>query len=285
LGLPRWAALGVLASGPVAARVALPAGRLRQYAVFLAQMWGYLRAFELTYAHPETLRRRLRVDYPIALDRIVGAGTLPGVRLQALRADERLARVLDRAMGVVYFSWALERHAVLLHLITRHPERFPRAAALVAASFDVGWAIYSVFPTAPPWWAAKHGRIQGLHRVTVDASRAMPLVPRQSEEDSDQANPWASMPSTHTASAAMIALVAWEADARVGTAAIAYVCALGVALVYLGEHYAVDVLAGVALTAAIRALEPPARALACDAKRSLCRGASRGRPANRAYRR
>jgi membrane-associated phospholipid phosphatase len=253
LHAPRPLALAVVAGGPPAAAVALPKGRPRAYAVFLAQMWAYFRAFELTYANPEELRRRLRVDYPIRLDRAMCGGTPPGVRLQRLRRRPRVRRLLDTALGVVYFAWALERHAVLLFVIARHPARFARSATLVAASFDLGWAIYSSVPTAPPWWAAKHGRIEGLHRVTVDVSRQLPLVPEENEEDDDQGNPWASMPSTHTSSAVMVALVALEADRRVGTAATAYAGCLGLALVYLGEHYLADVFAGALMSLAIYA--------------------------------
>jgi membrane-associated phospholipid phosphatase len=252
--VPRALALAVVAGGPPAAAVALPKGRVRDYGTFLAQMWAYFRAFELTYAYPDKLRRRLRVDYPIRADRALGLGTPPGPRLQRLRRRPRLRPVLDRGLGTVYFVWALERHVVLLYVLAKHRERFARAATLVAASFDVGWAIYSAVPTAPPWWAAKHGHLEGLHRVTVDASRALPLVPEENEDDSEQGNPWASMPSTHTSSAVMVALVALEADRRVGAAAVAYAACLGVALVYLGEHYAVDVAAGMALSLAIYSL-------------------------------
>lgn len=252
LGIPRPLALLVLASGPLAVVRALPPGRTRAYGAFLAHMWAYLRAFEITYAEPERLRRRLQIEYPIRLDRALGRGTPPGVRLQRLRRNPRRRRVLDRGLGLVYFAWAPERHAVLLYVLLRHRERFARAAALVAASFDLGWLIYSAVPTAPPWWAAKHGHLPGLGRVTVDASREIPLVPEQNEDDSDQGNPWASMPSTHTASAVMLALVALDADARVGAAAAGYAGLLALSLVYLGEHYAVDVVAGAALAAGVK---------------------------------
>jgi membrane-associated phospholipid phosphatase len=252
--IPRTGALAVLATGPAAVQVLLPRGRVRAYATFLAQMWAYLRAFELTYDDPEALRRRLRIDYPIRLDRAIGLGVPPGARLQALRRHPRRRRILDGLCGAIYFSWAVERHLVLLYVLIRHPDRFARAAAQVAAAFDVGWAIYTAVPTAPPWWAAKHGRLPGVHRVTVEAGRRLPLAPEPNEDDADQGNPWASMPSTHTASAVMVALAARDADPHVGAAAAAYASALGVSLVYLGEHYAADVVAGAALAGALHAL-------------------------------
>jgi membrane-associated phospholipid phosphatase len=253
LRIPRPAALVLLATGPAAVQLVLSRGRARNYATFLAQMWAYLRAFELTYDDPQALRQRLRIDYPIRVDRAIGCGVPPGIRLQAMRSRSRRRRSLDRLFGTVYFAWAIERHLVMLYLLIRHPSQFPRAAARVAAAFDAGWVIYTAVPTAPPWWAAKHGRLPGLHRVTVDASHELPFAPEQNEIDTDQGNPWASMPSTHTASAVMVALVACDANQKVGVAAAGYAAALGIALVYLGEHYAADVLAGAALACVLKA--------------------------------
>lgn len=117
-----------------------------------------------------------------------------------------------------------------------------------------------------PWWAGKHGRLDA-RRITVDVSKRLPMVPEQNEDDDyHQGNPWASTPSQHAASAAMLAAIASEIDGRVGSAAWAYAAALGLALIYLGEHYLVDVLGGAALAAAIHRAEPiaqlPARRLA-----------------------
>ncbi|HYY22745.1 MAG TPA: phosphatase PAP2 family protein [Thermoleophilaceae bacterium] len=256
--LPR--ALGFAAwLGPPAASVALPRGRARGYATFMAQMWAYLRSFELAYAAPERLAARLRVEYPIVIDRRLGLGHTPTERLQRWRADAANARLVDRALGAVYFAWAPERQAGLLWILLRHPRRFARAAALVSGAFDVGWVLYTAFPTAPPWWAGKVGALPGVTRATVDASRALPLVPEENERDRDQGNPWASTPSTHTASAAMLAIVLAELDPRAGLAAGGYLAALGLALVYLGEHYLFDVLTGLGLALAVRLCEPLAR--------------------------
>jgi len=259
MGLPRPIALGIVAVGPAAAAVGIPRSRWRSYAVFLAGMWAYLRAFELTYTKPERLGRRLVIDAPIAVDRALGAGRTPTQRLQSWREHSPRRELADRLIGGVYFAWAAQRHAVMLWLLRRHQGRFARGAALVGASFDVAWVIFSVVPVAPPWWAAKRGRLPGVRRVTVDVSAALPLVPEQNEVDDDQGNPWASTPSQHAASAAMLAIVASEVDARVGVAAWGYAAALGVALVYLGEHYLADVLSGFALAAAIHRAEPLAR--------------------------
>ena len=59
-------------------------------------------------------------------------------------------------------------------------------------------------------------------------------------------------------SAMMAALLLAEVGPLAGALGRIYATTLGFALVYLGEHYAVDLLAGAALAAAVRRLEPRA---------------------------
>jgi membrane-associated phospholipid phosphatase len=66
------------------------------------------------------------------------------------------------------------------------------------------------------------------------------------------------MPSLHFATSLMAALLLAEAGPIAGALGGAYAVVLGFALVYLGEHYAVDLLAGAALTGAVRRLGPRA---------------------------
>ena len=54
-----------------------------------------------------------------------------------------------------------------------------------------------------------------------------------------------------------------------GALGASYAAALGFALVYLGEHYVVDLLAGGALTLAVRRLAPRAAPLAERIARTL----------------
>ena len=56
----------------------------------------------------------------------------------------------------------------------------------------------------------------------------------------------------------MAALLLAETGPVAGALGGAYAATLGFALVYLGEHYVVDLLAGAALTGAVRRLGPRA---------------------------
>jgi membrane-associated phospholipid phosphatase len=69
-------------------------------------------------------------------------------------------------------------------------------------------------------------------------------------------NPLAAMPSLHFATSLMGAHLLSEVGPVAGAFGWTYVSLLGLALVYLGEHYAIDLIAGAALVAAVRLGEP-----------------------------
>lgn len=69
-------------------------------------------------------------------------------------------------------------------------------------------------------------------------------------------NPWAAMPSLHFATSLLVAILLAEAAPGAGAIGFGYAGALAVALVYLGEHYAIDLVAGAAVVAAVRLGEP-----------------------------
>ena len=70
----------------------------RDVALFAMQMWAFIMVHELPYDDPERLRARLRARYPIAVDRAIGLGRLPNVRLQrALAGSARGRRAQPRS--------------------------------------------------------------------------------------------------------------------------------------------------------------------------------------------
>ena len=82
-------------------------------------------------------------------------------------------------------------------------------------------------------------------------------------------NPLAAMPSLHFATSLMAAHVLSEAGPVAGAAGWTYAGALGFALVYLGEHYVVDLAAGAALAEGIRAAGPRATPALAAVARSV----------------
>ncbi len=88
LRTPAAVTVAACAAGPLALAVLKPRSHRRDVALFALQMWAFTMAHELPYDDPAGLRRRLLTRYPITLDRAIGLGSLPNVRLQ--RALARL---------------------------------------------------------------------------------------------------------------------------------------------------------------------------------------------------
>lgn len=271
LKIPAAVTTGALAAGPLAIAVLGPRTKKRDVALFTAQMWGFVQAHELPYDDPEALERRLRIDYPIRLDRRIGGGALPNARLQ--RALGGRSRALDRTLTWVHWLWFLEPHVSLLWIIARHNDRFPRAARQMAAVFDLGCAVYFAVPTAPPWWASEHGHTgdDEVKRIMVEVGEKTWGNAWPAMYGSLGGNPWAAMPSLHFAVSVMAAILLTESGAAEGLAGWTYALTLGFALVYLGEHYVTDLVAGAALVAAVRYGEPLAEPLVIAVNRRLQR--------------
>jgi membrane-associated phospholipid phosphatase len=272
LRIPSAATAAAVVGGPLGLAVLRPRTPGRDVALYTLQMWAFTVAHELPYDDPEALRRRLRVRYPITADRALGAGELPTVRLQRRLAGRDGVSGLDRALSIVHWAWFFHPHLALLFVLLDRGERFPRAARQMAATYDLGCVLYFALPTAPPWWAAENGAIEPpaqVRRLMVDVGEELwgPAWDRLYEAAGG--NPWAAMPSLHFATSVMAALLLAEIGPLPGALAGAYAAALGFALVYLGEHYVTDLLAGAALVVLVRRAEPLAEPLVGAVNRVL----------------
>jgi len=260
--VPAAATIAACAAGPLGLAVLHPRSRKRDVAMYVLQMWAFTMIHELPYDNPERLRARLRIRYPIVADRAIGLGQLPNVRLQ--RALARLSRVgtLNRFLTWVHWLWFLEPYAALLFILLRHPDRFPRAARRLAAVFDLGCGAYFALPTAPPWWASEQGHTgEEVRRIMVEVGEDTWKSAWPAMYGALGGNPWAAMPSLHFATSVTAAISLAETGRAPGLAGWSYALTLGFALVYLGEHYVTDLVAGAGLLAAVQrgeALAEPA---------------------------
>lgn len=270
--IPATVTTAAVAAGPPALAVLRPRTRLRDAGLYALQMWAFTMAHELPYDDPDALRRRLRTRYPIRVDRLIGAGDLPNARLQRALAPLGRANLIDRVLSWVHWLWFLEPHLALAWILARHPDRFPRSARQMSAVYDIGCIGYFAVPTAPPWWAAEQGYTGApVRRIMVEVGerqwgRAWPVL-----YDSLGGNPWAAMPSLHFATSVMAAILLAESGGAEGVAGWSYATALGFALVYLGEHYVIDLIMGAAVVAVARRGEPHAEPLALAVSRALQR--------------
>jgi PAP2 superfamily len=275
---------------PLGLSVAVRRSRRRDIAVCTLQMWAYLAEYKSPHDDAEAQLTRVRVGYPIAADRVLGLGEPPSVRLQRRFARGRLGApewsAHDRVLVWTHWSWFAFPHSTLLYILVRDRSSFARAALLTYAVFDLGASVYWLLPTAPPWYAAEQAYTRGGAGAYPEGHPPWRQAGRQASEHDAQTlevrrlmveygesfwrdrwgslysvfggNPLAAMPSLHFATSVMATLLLAETGPVAGALGASYTATLGLALVYLGEHYAVDLLAGVGLTLVVRRLGPRA---------------------------
>jgi hypothetical protein len=253
--------LATSAAAPFALCLLIPRSRKRDVAVCVLQMWAYFAGYEMPNDDPEVLERRVRVHYPVAVDRMIGLGTTPTLRLQrSLSRPGSFSRV-EKTLVFSHWVWFLVPHGTVLYLLLHHRERFPRGAAHVYATFDVGLIGYWAIPTAPPWYAARaglmdDGRTPELRRMMVEYGEVFWRDRWERLYGVLGGNPLAAMPSLHFATSVTAARLLAETGPVAGALGVAYAGTLGLALVYLGEHYVIDLAVGFALAEAVRRASP-----------------------------
>lgn len=261
-------------AAPVALCVAVPRSRARDVGTCLLHMWAYIAMYEMPNDDPERLQRRVRVRYPVLVDRAIGLGELPGVRLQKALSRPGVTTRLDGALTWAHWLWFFFPHGTAVYLLACHRERFGRGAALIYAVFDAGVLFYHAIPTAPPWYAAREGEILSdpeMRRLMVEHGEAFWQERWAPLYSFLGGNPLAAMPSLHFATSVMAASVLADVGPVQGAIGWAYALTLGFALVHLGEHYVVDLIAGAVLAAVVRRAEGPATPLLTGASRAVAR--------------
>jgi hypothetical protein len=258
LNLPKPAVIAAAALAPLGAAVVAPRGRVRDASVCALQMWAYLAAYEIPNDDPESLAERAHVRYPIAIDRVLGLGQIPTARLQHTFARPGRIRRFERVLVFCHWVWFVVPHGSAGYILLRRPDRFAAAAARTYAVFDLGAIFYWVIPTAPPWWAANRGHLGELEgtppvrRMMIEYGQEFWGDRWGDLYDVLGGNPLAAMPSLHFATSLMAAHLLSEVGPVSGLIGWSYALTLGLALVYLGEHYAADLLAGAALAETVR---------------------------------
>jgi hypothetical protein len=269
LRIPPPAVTATSVAAPIALCVAVRRSPARDVATVLLQMWGYIAHYEMPNDDPEALQRRVRIDYPVRIDRILGLGRMPGVRLQRAFSKGRITR-FDKVLVWAHWLWFFFPHGTVVYLLARRREQFPRGAALIYGVFDTGVVFYWLIPTAPPWYAALHRRCDpDLRRMMVEHGEAFWQDRWDPMYGFLGGNPLAAMPSLHFATSVMAARVLREAGPVQGALGWAYAWTLGYALVHLGEHYVTDLLAGYALTEVVRRGAPRVAPLATRLSRGV----------------
>jgi membrane-associated phospholipid phosphatase len=111
-----------------------------------------------------------------------------------------------------------------------------------------GLSIYVVYPMVPPWMASDNGAFQpAIERMTGRGGSGPGLQLAQLVMG-PIGNPVAAMPSLHAGTAFLVAFFGISVlRSRLRWLLLLYPVVMTTALVYFGEHYVIDAIAGAAL--------------------------------------
>ena len=229
-----------------------------------AVMW---LAYDETRGAADRLGMPLQVESVRDIDRAMFGGIDPNVWMQDRFFSAEHVRWYDVVASVVYFSHFVLPVAVIAVLWVRRRHQWIRCMRRFATVLLIGCASFVLLPTAPPWMAAGGSAavlVPTIAPLERPAGRGWDALQLDSfvhawETGRDWANPVAAMPSLHAGFSLFVVVFFFPAVRRrwVRVAMLAYPVTMGIALVYLAEHWVIDVFAGWAVVGASFALWAP----------------------------
>jgi PAP2 superfamily len=230
---------------PLAAALVLGRGRtfVRDFAPFALGVFAYEWARTLAHRINPDAYYRPQLD----ADRVLGLGRTPSARLQGWFFDGHL-RWHDHVLIFLHsLHFAVPLGLLFAVWLAYRPLFVQGAVALLAASFAAA-AVFLAFPAAPPWLAVRAGLLHGVVRIrSLDGAQEAHGTLHRLFDD----NPVAAVPSLHAAYSLLVVLIVWRIWPRLTPLAVAYAVAMQFCVVYLGEHYVSDLIAGDVLALAV----------------------------------
>ncbi len=227
---------------------ALAVGRGR---LFLTDWIPFLVLFlSYEYLRGISTRAGMAVHYVdlIQLERIVAFGQVPTLLLQRAFYHPGVVSWYDIVATTLYFLHFAFPLAVGYFFWMEARGSFRRySRALLAMSF-AAFFFYLLVPVAPPWLAAQTGALPPVVKIldhTLPIFTDIPGIPYPlTVYHYFNANPVAAMPSMHAAYPFLAFLFAQRRFGWRAWPLLVYCVCVWLSVLYLGEHYLVDVIGG-----------------------------------------
>ncbi|HEY5487411.1 MAG TPA: phosphatase PAP2 family protein [Candidatus Limnocylindrales bacterium] len=237
---------------------------LRDWIPFIALFFAY----ELMRGYADKFGQAIHVTDVISIERIIGLGGLPTTWLQGLlHAGPATSPDNLATLSVVFYFLHFPLPLAIGFLLWIHQRRvyYDYVGALIVLSM-AAFVTFLFLPVAPPWWAAQHGFVTGILHLRDTGFQGLSQTFGfgnyfySYSVYSISSNDVAAFPSLHAAYPFLAFLFARRAFGRTGWLMLAYTACVWFAIVYLGEHWVVDIVGGVvyAMAAYLLILHGPA---------------------------
>lgn len=214
---------------------------LKRFVPFL----GLLLSYDALRGFVPTVNKYVHFATMIDFDRFLDKGSLPTQTLQHLLYHNHLAWYDFYFYGLYMLHFVIPVLIGVLIWRTRPQEYWRYVWSLVILSY-AAFITFLVFPAAPPWMAAATGRIPGIEKLSTDIWYAVGVHNFPTLYAKFSPNAVAAVPSLHSAYPMMVVLFLWKLYGwKVGLPSLLYPLSIWVGVVYMGEHYVFDVIAGI----------------------------------------
>lgn len=228
----------------------VPVGRARAFLIAFvpyAGVWFVFTAFRSLA--DETIFARTLNLHVAEFERNLFDGRLPTLRLQDKYFDPSHVDALDYLLTFVHWSYFIVPHVAAVFIWYKRPDIYRRFLSGMALMLAVGLAIYFLIPSNPPWLAPEpidSPSAAVVYRIMENVGQELGGgIYDASYKVIGESNPRAAMPSIHMAFTALLIFPAFRFSRRWGYIATGYTAFMGLALVYLGEHFVTDLFVGV----------------------------------------
>ena len=123
--------------------------------------------------------------------------------------------------------------------------RFRQFVIAILLLSYAGWISYLIYPAAPPWLASQAGYLPEVHKIIETTFTIFPeKLHLPTIYHNFNPNPVAAMPSMHAAYPLLVLLFAFKFWRVKALFFLPYVLFVWTSMVYLGEHYVIDIIVG-----------------------------------------
>jgi len=239
----------VFGSAAIVASVLSVLPMVRPAAVAIGTYGGIWIGFNLLRAWADDAGLALGSQSSVArFEAALFGGALPAQWLQERFYDPERTQLPDILLALVHASFFVMPFVVAGVLWVRYRMVFGRYCWATAVAFGLGVIGFLLLPTAPPWMSdADTVTRVTIQALALDDGGSAPVVGGWRIEDSRlgfEPNHMAAMPSVHVAAAVLVGLAIRTVAPRLSVVGNGYALAMSLAVVYLGEHFVVDAVAG-----------------------------------------
>lgn len=220
-------------------------GQTKEFLKRFLPIFGLLLLYELFRGIADWVNRGVHYTEMINFDRWIAGGALPTAWLQQHLWHGQVSWY-DFYFYFIYMLHFLIPLIFAVVLWKFYPKQYWRfALAIITLSF-AGFLTYVIYPAAPPWMSKDLGIIADpMTRVSSHIWYAMGVENFSEVYQKLPANPVAAVPSLHSAYPLLISLFVIKIKGfRGGSWSLIYPISMWVGVIYMGEHYVIDVILG-----------------------------------------